>query len=85
MCKCHKSPCKFSILVNVFYFTQVVYCMKTIFSNFSLDGKQEICHQIRLRGDNDLFLPNRKKRTRDHPFAYVDVHISCKMMHGRDT
>ena len=57
---------------------------KRFFSNFSLDGKQEICHQIRLRGDNDLFLPNRKKRTRDHPFAYVDVHISCKMMHGRD-
>ena len=31
VCKCHKSPCKFSILVNVFYFTQVVYCMETIF------------------------------------------------------
>ena len=30
MCKCHKCPCKFSILVNVFYFTQGVYCVETI-------------------------------------------------------
>ena len=84
MCKCHKSPCKFSILVNVFYFTQVVYCMETIFSNFSLDSKQEICHQIRLRGDNDLFFPGRKKRTINHPFEFVSVHFSCKMMHSWD-
>ena len=25
-----------------------------------------------------------KKKTRNHPFAYLDVHFSCKMMHYRD-
>ena len=40
-----------------------------------------VCHQIRLRGHDNFFLPGRKKkRTRNHPFAYVDVHISRKMM-----
>ena len=44
-----------------------------------------ICHQIRLRGDNDFFfLAKKKKKARNHPFAYVDVHIWCKMMHSRD-
>ena len=36
-----------------------------------------VCHQICLRGHDNFF---QKKRTRNHPFAYVDVHISCKMM-----
>ena len=36
--------------------------------------------QIRLRGD-DIFHPGRIKRTRNLLFAYVGVHISCKMMH----
>ena len=39
-----------------------------------------VCHQIRLRGHDNFFFLAEKKRTRNHPFAYVDVHISCKMM-----
>ena len=30
-----------------------------------------------------IFLPSGKKRTRNLPFAYMGVHISCKMMHSR--
>ena len=39
-----------------------------------------VCHQICLRGHDNFFFLAEKKRTRNHPFAYVDVHISCKMM-----
>ena len=37
-------------------------------------------HQIRLRAMTN-FHPGRIKRTRNLLFAYVGVHISCKMMH----
>ena len=31
-----------------------------------------------------IFVPGRKKKTRNLLFAYVGVHISCKMMHIKD-
>ena len=30
-----------------------------------------------------IFVPGKKKRARNLPFAYMGVHISCKMMHSR--
>ena len=30
-----------------------------------------------------IFVPGNKKRARNLPFAYMGVHISCKMMHSR--
>ena len=76
-CKCHKCPCKFSFLVNVFYLTQVVYCMEMFFfqafrSMANKTYKWQVTKSVYV--GMTIFLPNRKKRTRDHPFAHVDVH-----------
>lgn len=36
MWKCYKCPCKFLFLVNAsFFFPQVIYCKKNIFSSFT--------------------------------------------------
>ena len=48
---------------------------KRFFSNFSLDGKQEICHQIRLRGDNDLFFLSQNFRSNDF-FTFIIMQVA---------
>ena len=40
---------------------------------------------MRLRGNDNFFLLSRKKGTRNLLFAYVGVHISCKMIHSKDS
>ena len=87
MWKCYKCPCKFSFSVNVFFFIQIVYCKeKTFFQAFrsiaNKSCKWYVTNSVYVA--IAIFVPGRKKRTRNLLFAYVGVHISCKMMHIKD-
>ena len=43
-----------------------------------------VCHEIRLRGDDRIFLLVEKKSRRYLLSAYVGMDFSCKTMHSRD-
>ena len=68
VCMCFKCPCKFSLLVNVSFFSpKLLIVWKIFFSSFSLYCRQYILmvgHQIRLRGD-DNFSSWQKKKGQD--------------------
>ena len=81
LCTCYKCPYKFSFLVNAFVFplSCLLYGKYFFQASRSIANKRyewQVTKSVYVA--IIIFLPGRKKRTRNLPFAYVGVHFRVK-------
>ena len=87
LCTCYKCSYKFSFLVNVYVSPLSCLLHGTYFfqASRSIANKRyewQVAKSVYVA--IIIFLPGRKKRTRNLPFAQMGVHFSCRMIHSRD-